>query len=128
MMIEIPAPTLIAEGTSLQGSLTFVSTTQVFGMIEGQIAQQSLEPLQVGKQGWVNGSILSRGPILIEGRVDGDIISDTRIRLFSTAIVRGSLIAPSIEIRAGAAFEGEIKMANRHEEIVRTDITPGVAA
>ena len=110
MVIEISPTTLIAEGTRLQGSLTFVSGTQVFGMVEGDIDQQSLEPLHVGKTGWVNGTIASRGPVLVEGRVEGNIQSSTRIRLLPTAVVRGALIAPAVDIRAGAIFEGDVEM------------------
>ena len=123
MIIEIATPTLIAEGTRLQGTLTFISATKVFGIIEGEVEQQSLEPLQVGKTGWVNGSITSQGPVLVEGRVDGNIHSTTRIKLLPTAVVRGSLMAPSIEIRAGAAFEGEVEMAS-----CRTEAAPVRAA
>jgi cytoskeletal protein CcmA (bactofilin family) len=110
MVIEISPPTLIAEGTRVQGSLTFFSNTQVFGVVEGDLLQQSLEALQVGKGGWVNGSITSQGPVVIEGRVDGSISSTTKIRLLPTATVRGSLDAPQIEILAGAIFEGELHM------------------
>ena len=111
MIAEISPPTLIAEGTRVQGALTFVSGVQVFGMVEGQIEQQSLEPLHVGRTGWVNGSVTSQGPVLVEGRVDGDIISATRIRLLPTAVVTGSLIAPAVDIRAGARFQGNVEMA-----------------
>lgn len=112
MIIEIAPPTLIAEGTRLSGTLTFTSGTQVFGMVEGQIDQQSFEPLHVGKTGWVHGGIASQGPVLVEGRVEGDIRSTTRIRLLPTAVVRGALIAPAVEIRAGAVFEGDVKMGD----------------
>lgn len=110
MIAEISPPTLIAEGTRVTGSLTFISGVQVFGTVEGQIEQQSLEPLHIGRTGWVNGAILSQGPVVIEGRVDGDIVSTTRIRLLPTAIVTGALIAPAVDIRAGARFQGNVEM------------------
>src|SRR5580658_24150 len=105
MIAEISPPTLIAEGTQLQGTLTFVSGVQVFGTVEGHLDQQSLEPLHVGSTGWVNGAINSQGPVIVEGRVDGDITSSTRIRLLPSAVVTGTLIAPAIDIRAGARFQ-----------------------
>ena len=110
MVLEVNPPTLIAEGTRVQGSLTFFSSTQVFGIVEGELLQQSLEVLQIGKTGWVNGDVTSRGPVLVEGRVDGNVNSSTQIRLSPTATVHGRLNAPSIEIKAGAVFEGEMKM------------------
>lgn len=113
MMIEIAPPTLIAEGSRVQGSLTFFSHTQIFGVIEGDVSQQSLETLNIGRTGWVNGTISSQGPVMVEGKVDGDIVSATQIKLLPTATVRGRLIAPSISIRAGAVFEGELRMAQK---------------
>jgi len=110
MLIETSPPTLIAEGTRVQGSLTFHSQTQIFGVVEGELLQQSLETLQIGKTGWVNGTIESQGPVLIEGRVDGDVTSATKIQLLSTATVHGALRAPAVEIRAGALFEGDMAM------------------
>lgn len=110
ILTEIPSPTLIAEGTRVQGALTFYSSTQVFGIVDGELIQQSLEMLQIGRTGWVNGNIAARGPILIEGRVDGNVESSTQIRILPTATIRGCLKAPVIEIRAGALFDGELKM------------------
>jgi cytoskeletal protein CcmA (bactofilin family) len=118
MFVEISPPTFIAEGTRLHGNLAFISGTQVFGQVEGDIAHESLEPLHVGKTGWVHGTITATGPVLVEGRVDGDIRSLTRVRLLPSAVVRGSIVAPSVEIRAGARFEGELAMSlSRHRKL-----------
>jgi cytoskeletal protein CcmA (bactofilin family) len=110
MLIEIAPPSLIAEGSQVKGTLTFHSCTQVFGVVDGDVIQESLEPLQVGKSGWIHGDILAKGPVLVEGRVEGDIRSSTHIRLMPTAMVQGVLSAPSIEIRPGALMDGELKM------------------
>lgn len=110
MIIELSPPTLIAEATRIQGSLTFLSHAQIMGMVEGDIIQQSLEVLQIGATGWVHGNLTSQGPIHIEGRVEGNVTSATKIRLFPSAMVRGTLTAPSIEVKAGAIFEGETQM------------------
>jgi len=108
MLTEVLIPTLISEGSRVQGELTFSANTQVFGVVEGTLRQESLEPLQVGRSGWVQGEIVSRGPVLIEGRVDGNVFSHTQIRLLPTAVVNGTLRAPRIDIRPGALLEGEI--------------------
>ncbi|MCB0416682.1 MAG: polymer-forming cytoskeletal protein [Bdellovibrionaceae bacterium] len=111
MVREVSFPTLIAEATRLAGDVTFSSTAHVFGVVEGDVLQHALEPLQVGKSGWIHGNIRSQGTVVIEGRVDGDVVSTTRIQLLPTATVRGRLQAPSIQIRAGAIFEGEMQMS-----------------
>lgn len=110
MLIEIATPTLIAEATRLHGEVTFLSATSVFGIVEGTVIQQSYEPLQVGKTGWVFGSILSQGTVFIEGRVEGDITSETKIKLGETAMVTGTLRAPAIQVLPGAVWNGECIM------------------
>ena len=114
MLTQLSPPTLISEGTRVQGDLIFFSHAHVFGIVEGALAQQSLEPIHVGKTGWVSGDIRSRGPILLEGRVDGDVESDTQIRVLATATVRGKISAPRVEIRAGAVLDGELSMPLPH--------------
>ena len=85
------------------------------GIVEGDLVQQSLELLQVGKSGWVHGSISSQGPVLIEGRVDGDIKSMTKVCLSATATVSGRIICPKVEIKPRAIFEGELVMESAQQ-------------
>ena len=115
MLTEISPPTLVAEGTRIRGDFVFVSATQVYGIVEGNIDQQSLEQVQIGRTGWIHGSITSRGPVVVEGKVEGDIHSTTRVRLLPTAIVSGAIKAPHVDIRAGAMFEGQVEMGARRK-------------
>lgn len=110
MLDEISVPSLIAEGSRIQGELTFSSAVSIFGVVEGEVVQQSKELVQVGRNGWVHGRLTAEGPILIEGRVDGEVVSAVSIKLSATAVVKGRLVAPSVDIRAGALFEGELAM------------------
>ncbi len=110
LITEVAAPTIITEGSNIQGNLTFLSNTQIYGLVEGDVHQQSLEPVCIGRTGWVKGSVHARGPVLVEGRVEGNITSSTKIRLSPTAQVQGTLSAPSVEMRPGALFEGEFRM------------------
>jgi cytoskeletal protein CcmA (bactofilin family) len=110
MLKQIEMPTMIAEGTRIQGELTFYSGVAIFGIVEGDIIQQSRDILQVGRNGWVNGTLRSQGPVVIEGRVEGEVFSSTSIRLTATAVVKGKLVAPAVDVRPGALFEGELTM------------------
>jgi len=110
ILTEVTTPTLISEGSHIQGSVSFRSAAEMFGLVEGDLEQQAVEPLRVGRTGWVKGAIRSKGPVIIEGRVDGDIYSESRIRLLPTAMVSGALHSPSVDIRAGARIDGELKM------------------
>jgi len=108
-------PTIIAEGNHLQGSVELSSGAEIFGSVEGDILHESLEELVIGISGWVSGSIISQGPILIRGRVHGNLHSGTRVILTSTAEVRGDVEAPSVTIFAGALINGKLLVVARGE-------------
>ena len=48
--------------------------------------------------------------ITIAGNVDGDVRTDGKIEVASTARVRGSLIGRMISVAEGAVIEGEMQM------------------
>jgi len=106
-------PTYLAEGTRLQGDFFFQSSCVIDALIEGNITQQTLESVRIGVNGWIHGSISSQGPITVEGRVDGNLFSSTEIKLKPTAKVRGTIIAPSIQILPGAIVEAQIHMQTK---------------
>ena len=110
MLLELPQPTTIAEGSQILGNLNFSSQAQIFGIVEGEVIQQSSDTLHVGQTGWVQGSISSQGAVVIEGRVDGNVHSLTQIRLLASATVQGTLVAPNISIQPGAIVNGDFVM------------------
>ena len=107
---ELASPTFVAEGTHIHGSLTFAAASQVLGTVEGDLCQQGLETLEVGRAGWVKGNITSLGPIIIDGKVEGHITSQTAIQVRSQAKIKGTLVAPRIEILPGARVYAEVVM------------------
>lgn len=111
MITEAVFPTLIAEATRMRGDLTLTGSAHVFGVVEGDVTQAALEPLQIGRSGWIHGNIESQGAVVVEGKVDGDIRSATKIQLLPSATVQGNLLAPVIEIRPGAIVEGGLSMS-----------------
>jgi cytoskeletal protein CcmA (bactofilin family) len=110
MLTEIPSFTVVAEGSRTQGSISFCSQCIILGLIEGNVFQHSHETLTLGKSGWIRGDITSQGAVSISGRVEGNIFSTTKITILETAIITGTLICPSIEIRPGAVLESDILM------------------
>ena len=110
MFLELPSPTTIAEGSRILGNLTFSSRAQIFGIVEGEVTQQTPDTLYIGQPGWVQGSISSHGAVIVEGRVDGNIHSLTQIHLLSSATVRGTLVAPNIAIQPGAIINCDFVM------------------
>lgn len=120
MLRRLWTPTLLAEGTRVRGDMHFTAQVQIYGTVEGSVLQESLESLLVGPSGWVHGSITAKGPVLIEGRVDGDIVSETRIRLLPSAKVFGSVLAPAVEVQPGARLEGSVAIRKVPESSTRS--------
>lgn len=110
MLTEIPSFTVIAEGSRSQGPLSFCSQCIILGIVEGDIYQQSQESLSIGKTGWVRGNISSQGPILVSGRIEGNLFSLDKITVSHTAHITGVVICPRLEIKPGAIIESDILM------------------
>lgn len=110
MLTEIPSFTVIAEGSRSQGPISFCSQCIILGIIEGDIYQQSQESLAIGKTGWVRGNISSQGPILVSGRVEGNLFCLDKITVSQTAHITGVVICPKLEIKPGAIIDSDILM------------------
>lgn len=110
MLTKVSCPTIIAEGSHLRGDLCFNSETHLYGTLEGNIYNESKDSLQIGKSGWVYGSLFSEGPVFVEGRIEGNITCSTQITLRPTATVLGTLHCSLIRVEPGAYLDGELKM------------------
>lgn len=108
MLNKIYPPTLIAEGTTTQGTFIFSSEALIFGAIEGEVRLDTAESLQIGRTGWVHGNIIADGPVFIEGRVTGNISSKTKVSISPFGSVEGTVTAPRIVVNAGARVDGEL--------------------
>ena len=107
---SILPPTLISEGSYLRGDLEFQAHVLILGLVEGRLEHKTTEPLRIGRTGWVQGNIDSKGVVVVEGRIDGDIHAAELIRVFSTGVIRGNIHSPRIEVLPGADIEGNIQM------------------
>lgn len=103
--------TLIAEGTSIKGDLSFEGALFVDGVIEGDIHGTNHEKsvLSVGVHGRIEGNI--EAPfVIIFGQVDGDVRVSQKVELKPGAKVNGDLYYKVMEMNAGATVNG--KMVN----------------
>lgn len=110
MWLETNAMTFLSEGTRIQGSMTFLSAATVHCVVEGDLIQQGVELLHVGKRGWIHGSVSSLGPVLVEGRIEGDLRSKSRVTIAPSGVVSGKIDAPAIEVSPGAQINGELQI------------------
>ena len=117
--------TLIAQGTVIQGNISFTGGLHVDGRIDGAVqAEGSDATLTLSENGSVNGEVHVPNAV-INGRVVGDLHIANRLELANAARVDGNIHYCVLEMNAGAQING--KMIFRSEPQRRLS-APGVEA
>ncbi len=112
MWSKVTVPTIFSEGSRLSGDLAFEGSAQIFGTLEGNIEHKSPETLHIGKTAWIHGNIVSHGPVIVEGRVEGNITSTSKVRVLGSAVIRGDITAPRVDVRPGAQMETQFSVGD----------------
>lgn len=117
--------TLIAQGTVIQGNISFTGGLHVDGRIDGAVqAEGSDATLTLSENGSVHGEVHVPNAV-INGRVVGDLHIANRLELANAARVDGNIHYCVLEMNAGAQING--KMIFRSEPQRRLS-APGVEA
>ena len=66
----------------------------------------------IGETGSVQGDIRGSS-IVVEGRVEGNLVGEERVVIRRTADVRGNVTAPRIDLEPGARLAGAIETLRR---------------
>jgi len=102
----------------MQGSLTFKDAVslKINGEFNGSLETKGT--LSIGSRAIVEASITGDN-IVIAGKVTGDIIAQKMLTLMPTAVLRGNIITPKLNIVEGAIFQGKSQMIE--EDVDSTD-------
>lgn len=108
---------LIARGTIVRGDLQFTGALHLDGCIEGAVIAEAEDAvLTISEQGQVIGEI--RVPhAVINGRVDGNVLSDARLELAAQACISGDVHYRVLEMAGGAQVNG--RMVHVGAEVTR---------
>lgn len=100
--------TLIGEGTTIKGDLTFQGEMIVQGKIEGSITSSSdKDNLIISESGSVIGTVKA-GNLNISGSIEGDTASSGKIEVTSHARINGNINYVNIEMEAGSQVNGKL--------------------
>ena len=99
--------TLISAGTVLQGDLQSDNDLRIHGTIHGNVTSSA--KIIVGPTGFVEGNVLG-SQADVSGRVTGNITAKEAVQLRAKSNVQGNLTANSLQIEAGAVFNGQTTM------------------
>ncbi len=101
------AISLIAQGMKIVGDCETDGTIRVEGRVEGTL--RAGKSVVVGRGGEVTGDIVTQDAV-ISGRVNGNIIAESRLELQSTCDIQGEIRSRRVQLDEGARFNGQVHM------------------
>jgi cytoskeletal protein CcmA (bactofilin family) len=108
-----PVDTLIGKNASVQGHIEFFGGLHIDGRVVGNVtaASGADASLSVSEDGVIEGSVEARN-VVLNGRVNGDILASERVLLGAKARVRGDVHYGVIEMAHGAEISGKLVPRN----------------
>jgi cytoskeletal protein CcmA (bactofilin family) len=104
-----PIRTLIGEGTVIVGELRFSEGLRIDGEIQGDVIAvgDAHSILVISEKARVIGRVKA-GHVIINGKVQGPVISDELLELQPKASIEGDVRYESLEMHQGATIHGEL--------------------
>lgn len=96
-------PTLIGEGSELEGTLQALEGLQVDGTIEGTIEVQG--GMSVGPKGILKGEVRA-DTAAVAGRVEGRFVVDGHLHLLATGHLEGEISYGTLQVETGGELSG----------------------
>ncbi|WP_121356866.1 bactofilin family protein [Flavisolibacter nicotianae] len=103
----ITSATLISAGTVVKGDLRCESDLRIDGAIHGNVSCSA--KVVIGPSGFVEGNIDGVHADL-SGRLVGNVTAKEVVQLRASGNVHGNISAASLQIEAGAVFNGQSQM------------------
>jgi len=113
-MEQLKESTTIGPSISLKGELSGEEDLTIQGQVEGQIDLKKSH-VTIGRTGCIKADVYGK-IITIEGEVQGNLFGEEMIVLRQSAVVRGDMRAPLINLEEGAKFKGNIDMDSKDGE------------
>jgi cytoskeletal protein CcmA (bactofilin family) len=109
--------TLIGNHTELTGDLTFGGGLRVDGKIRGNVMAKgdSNSMLVISEEGAVEGSI-DVPHVVVNGRIDGNLISSGTVELQAKADVSGDVHYQALKMELGASVNGNLICAKKQPD------------
>lgn len=105
-----PIKSLIADGTEIQGNLTFSDGLRVDGTVVGNVhaAEAAMSILVISDSASITGSITA-DHIIINGTVKGPIHARRMLELQPKARIEGGIEYAALEMHQGALIAGQLR-------------------
>jgi cytoskeletal protein CcmA (bactofilin family) len=111
-----PNESVISAQSTFKGEISGQAGAHILGTLEGDIHAEGM--VRAGKTAKIKGNIHSPY-IILEGELEGNILSARQVELRTRAKMRGSIETEMLAIADGCFFEGQIKMATPEAQPIR---------
>jgi cytoskeletal protein CcmA (bactofilin family) len=101
------APSTVGPKVHINGTLIVEEDLEIVGKIDGTINARA--GLHIAKAADVK-AVINGTKVLIEGTVHGDVNATETVVLGASASLTGNVKTPSLQIREGAFFRGQVTM------------------
>jgi cytoskeletal protein CcmA (bactofilin family) len=99
---------LIGASIHVDGTLRGEEDLLIEGKVKGTVELKK-NSVTIGAKGEVNADVYAH-TIVVEGRMEGQLIAAERVVIRKSAQIRGSVVAPRVSLEDGARFNGTIDM------------------
>ena len=103
----------LGKGAEFTGKLIFKGVFRIDGDFKGEVFGEGT--LVIG-EGSHNEADITSDIVLISGEVHGQINAGAKIEIYPTGRVFGNMNTPSLVVKEGAVFEGNLCMGNEKYE------------
>ncbi|MBC7421072.1 MAG: polymer-forming cytoskeletal protein [Bdellovibrio sp.] len=100
---EAIVSTLIEEGSSFEGRLSYSGTAKIAGQFKGEIFTR--DQLIISETAQVVAEV-EASYVILKGHFEGNIIAHNKVVMIPPANFRGTVTTPSLKIEEGVVFEG----------------------
>jgi cytoskeletal protein CcmA (bactofilin family) len=98
----------IGTGAEYRGNLTWRGRVRIDGHLWGHLNSDDL--LDLGVNGRIEGDVWV-AQALVGGVLVGQLVATERVTLLETAVVKGEIVTPWLDVRMGAKIEARIVVA-----------------
>ena len=104
---------IIAPSTKFKGILTGSDSVLIAGHLKGEVKCESL--VRIDREGRIQG-IIDSPFVIVEGEINGDIISAEHVELRARARVVGNITTAKIVMAEGCVLRGEVQMPKEGDQ------------
>lgn len=112
-----PIRTLIGEGTTIRGEVTFTEGLRIDGEVVGDVygAGEGPSILVISEKARVTGKVKA-GHVIVNGQVNGPVESTDLLELQPRARITGDVRYEVLEMHQGATIDGELRPLKAEEK------------